>query len=57
MVFLDSFGKRSHIGDATRVRRWLETGSGGEVPRAAQRYEQEKNRVGRRAILLAEQHP
>lgn len=53
MVFLDSFGKRSHIGDAVRVRRWLETGDSGEVPRAARRYEQEKNRNGRSATLLA----
>ncbi|WP_027855340.1 D-alanyl-D-alanine endopeptidase [Marinobacterium litorale] len=54
MVFLDSFGKRSHIGDAGRVRRWLETGVGGEVPRSAARYEREKNRAGRSATLLAD---
>ena len=27
MVLLDSFGTRSPVGDATRVKRWLETGS------------------------------
>ncbi|MBR9884026.1 MAG: D-alanyl-D-alanine endopeptidase [Oceanospirillales bacterium] len=54
MVFLDSFGKRSHIGDASRVRRWLETGDSGSVPASARRYEQEKNRGGRSATLLAE---
>ncbi|SEG84964.1 murein-DD-endopeptidase. Serine peptidase. MEROPS family S11 [Marinobacterium lutimaris] len=51
MVFLDSFGKRSHIGDAGRVKRWLETGDGGDVPRAAARYERDKNKVGRRTLL------
>lgn len=35
LVFLDSFGKLSHFGDAARVRRWLETGTGGPVPRTA----------------------
>ena len=54
MVFLNSFGKRSHIGDAVRVRRWLETGTGGDVPRSARRYEQEQNRIGRSALLLAD---
>lgn len=54
MVFLDSFGKRSHIGDASRVKQWLETGKGGSVPASASRYEREKNRGGRSATLLAE---
>ncbi|MBV1790399.1 D-alanyl-D-alanine endopeptidase [Marinobacterium sp. D7] len=54
MVLLDSFGKRSHIGDASRVKRWLETGDSGSVPAEARRYEQEKNRPGRSATLLAD---
>lgn len=42
MVFLDSFGKRTPLGDAGRVRRWLETGNSGAVAGAARRHEQEK---------------
>ena len=42
MVFLDSFGKRTPLGDAGRVRRWLETGNSGSIAGAARRYEQEQ---------------
>jgi len=42
MVLLDSFGKRSPIGDAGRVKRWLTTGSGGSVAKAARTYERER---------------
>lgn len=42
MVFLDSFGKRTPLGDAGRVRRWLETGNSGAVAGAARRHEQEQ---------------
>ncbi len=41
-VLLDSFGTHSPVGDAGRVRRWLETGDSGQVAGAARRYEQEK---------------
>lgn len=44
VVLLDSFGKRSHVGDAARVKQWLETGRGGTVPAAAKSYEQRKNK-------------
>ncbi len=43
LVLLDSFGKRSAIGDAQRVRRWLETGVSGPVPAAAKSYQYRKN--------------
>lgn len=33
MVFLDSAGKFSRLGDAERVRRWVETHAPGQVPR------------------------
>ncbi|WP_432697162.1 D-alanyl-D-alanine endopeptidase [Marinobacterium sp. YM272] len=56
MVFLDSFGKRSHLGDAVRVKRWLETGDGGDVPRSAARYERDKNKAGRRTLLAEKNH-
>lgn len=42
-VFLDSFGSRSPMGDAGRVKRWLTTGDSGKVAGAAKRYEQTKN--------------
>ena len=45
MVFLDSFGKRSHVGDATRVRQWMETGKSNKVPAAAKAYERRKSQV------------
>jgi D-alanyl-D-alanine endopeptidase (penicillin-binding protein 7) len=39
MVLLNSFGTSTPLGDAARVRRWLETGSSGGVARAARDYE------------------
>lgn len=42
-VLLDSLGTRSPMGDAGRIRRWLDTGASGKVAKAARRYEQEKN--------------
>ncbi|WP_339897299.1 D-alanyl-D-alanine endopeptidase [uncultured Gilvimarinus sp.] len=42
MVMLDSFGKRTPLGDAGRIRRWLTSGDGGSVVASASRYEQEK---------------
>jgi len=39
MVFLNSFGTRTPLGDAGRVRRWLQTGSSGNVAGAAREYE------------------
>ncbi len=42
VVLLDSFGKRSPVGDASRIRQWLETGNGTRVPPAAKAYRQRK---------------
>jgi D-alanyl-D-alanine endopeptidase (penicillin-binding protein 7) len=42
-VLLDSLGTRSPMGDAGRIKRWLDTGAPGQVARAARRYEQSKN--------------
>lgn len=42
MVFLDAFGTRTPLGDAGRVRRWLETGDGGRVAGAALAYERRR---------------
>ena len=41
-VMLDSFGKTSPIGDAGRIKRWLETGKGGNVATAAHVYQKKK---------------
>ena len=42
MVFLDSFGKRSPIGDANRIKKWLKTGTKGKVAKSASNYERVK---------------
>ncbi len=38
IVLLDSHGKRTHLADAQRIKRWIETGSSGAVPAGAARY-------------------
>lgn len=45
IVLLDSFGKYSHVGDAARVRRWLETGSSGSVTPSALAYVQRRQKI------------
>ena len=52
IVLLDSYGKRSHIGDASRVRRWLETGNSGSVHPSALEYAQRRQK-----ILMASKEP
>jgi D-alanyl-D-alanine endopeptidase (penicillin-binding protein 7) len=50
MVLLDSFGTRSPVGDAGRIKRWIETGTSGTVAGAAHDYERQRNaayRAGR----------
>jgi len=42
-VLLDSLGTRSPMGDAGRIKRWLDTGASGQVAKAARAYAQEKN--------------
>lgn len=42
LVMLDSFGKRSPIGDANRIKKWLQTGKQGKVAKSALKYEQMK---------------
>jgi D-alanyl-D-alanine endopeptidase (penicillin-binding protein 7) len=50
IVLLDAFGKRTHFGDAGRVRRWLTTGDGGSVPPEALKYRAKKlNRLNKLA--------
>ncbi|RBW49410.1 D-alanyl-D-alanine endopeptidase [Marinobacter sp. F3R11] len=42
-VLLDSLGTRSPMGDAGRIKRWLDTGVKGQVAEAARQYAQQKN--------------
>ncbi|WP_111496965.1 MULTISPECIES: D-alanyl-D-alanine endopeptidase [Marinobacter] len=42
-VLLDSFGTRTPLGDAGRVRRWLTSGQGGSIAKAARAYENRRN--------------
>lgn len=42
MVMLDSFGKRSPVGDANRIKKWLQTGKQGKVAKAASNYQRMK---------------
>jgi len=50
IVLLDSFGKRSHFGDANRIKTWLETGKASKIPPAAKAYVMRKEKA-----LLASQ--
>ena len=45
IVLLDSFGKRSHFGDANRIKRWLETGKSSKVHPAARDYVMRKEKA------------
>lgn len=51
LVFLDAFGTRTPLGDAGRVRRWLETGVGGTVAGAALEYERKMTAAYERTEL------
>ncbi|KQQ55953.1 D-alanyl-D-alanine endopeptidase [Pseudomonas sp. Leaf127] len=43
VVILDAFGKQTHFADASRLRKWLETGQSGPVPEVALQYKKDKN--------------
>lgn len=45
IVLLDSYGKKTHLADAQRVKRWLETGKSGKVPKGAANYRDTKLRA------------
>lgn len=53
MVLLDSFGTRSPVGDASRVKRWIETGSSGAVAGAARDYERQRTAAYRAGHQVA----
>lgn len=54
MVVLDAFGKYTHMADATRLKRWLETGTLTPVPESALSYKKERER--QRQLLMAAPH-
>lgn len=41
-VVLDAFGKLTHIADANRLKKWLETGKTTPIPKAAKQYKQQR---------------
>lgn len=44
LVILDAFGKYTHFADASRIRKWVETGTSGSAPpNVALRYKADKN--------------
>ena len=43
LVILDAFGKYTHFADASRIRKWIETGKSGSVPDVALQYKADKN--------------
>jgi len=45
IVLLDSYGKKTHLADAQRIKRWLETGNSGKVPKGAANYRDTKLRA------------
>ncbi|WP_347901109.1 D-alanyl-D-alanine endopeptidase [Pseudomonas purpurea] len=53
LVILDAFGKYTHFADATRIRKWVETGKSSDVPSAALRYKAEKNLKERQSGVAA----
>jgi serine-type D-Ala-D-Ala endopeptidase (penicillin-binding protein 7) len=56
IVLLDSLGTRTPVGDAARVRRWLETGDPGSVAAAALDYERQRT-AAYRADTVAQNRP
>ncbi|KAF1067954.1 MAG: D-alanyl-D-alanine endopeptidase [Pseudomonas citronellolis] len=53
LALLDAFGKRTHVADAGRIRRWVETGVASPVPAVALQYKAQKQ-LGTAAIQATE---
>ncbi|MCY1289591.1 D-alanyl-D-alanine endopeptidase [compost metagenome] len=45
LALLDALGKRTHVGDASRIRTWVETGRVSPVPAEALRYKLQKSQL------------
>ena len=52
LVILDAFGKYTHFADASRIRSWVETGKGANVPSVALQYKSEKNLKSRQSGVV-----
>ncbi len=53
VVILDAFGKYTHFADASRLRKWMETGQSGPAPEVALQYKKEKNLVMKQTGIQA----
>jgi len=53
MVILDAFGKYTHFADASRLRKWVETGKSGAAPAVALQYKAQKHQ-SRQQVQAAE---
>jgi len=42
MVMLNSYGKRTPVGDAGRIKRWITTGESGKISSTAKHYQRQK---------------
>lgn len=45
LALLDAFGKRTHVADAARIRRWVETGVASPVPAVALQYKAQRSQA------------
>ncbi|MDG9858503.1 D-alanyl-D-alanine endopeptidase, partial [Pseudomonas nitroreducens] len=45
LALLDAFGKRTHVADAGRIRRWVETGVASPVPAVALQYKAQRSQA------------
>ncbi|AIG01771.1 D-alanyl-D-alanine endopeptidase [Pseudomonas fluorescens] len=52
LVILDAFGKFTHFADASRIRKWIETGKSGSVPDVALQYKADKNLKARQTGVV-----
>lgn len=55
MVMLDSFGKYTPVGDAGRIKEWINTGASGDIARAALRYERVRTAEIEQMLAVQEQ--
>jgi D-alanyl-D-alanine endopeptidase (penicillin-binding protein 7) len=53
-VVLDAFGKYTHMADANRLKRWLETGQVTKVAPAALAYKKQKQAERARTMQAAQ---
>lgn len=52
LVILDAYGKYTHFADASRIRSWVETGRGADVPSVALQYKSDKDLKSRQSGVV-----